>query len=106
MVPAIRPSDVQWTRNSNPYVGGDPITYIEYGRAMTNFYQAHVREPVFLAMTHAGLWALDDQDSGVSLASATGSTLMIFATYLVGAALLSPAVGLIAAFLTATSSKW
>jgi len=102
MVPAIRPSDVQWTRNSNPYVGGDPITYIEYGRAMTNFYQAHVREPVFLAMTHAGLWALDDQDSGVSLASAAGSTLMIFATYLVGAALLSPAVGLIAAFLTAT----
>jgi hypothetical protein len=99
---ALRPFDIEWTRQTDPYVGGDPITYIEYGRAITNFYQAHVREPVFLTMTHAGLWAVDDQNVGVSLASATGSTLMIFATYLVGAAVLSPAVGLIAALLTAT----
>ena len=69
---------------------------------MQSFYQPHVREPVFLAMVHAGLWALDDQDFGVSLASAVGSMLAIFATYLVGAALLSPAAGLLAALLTAT----
>ena len=69
---------------------------------MTTFYQPHVREPVFLAMTHAGLWALDDQDYGVSLASAVGSTLAIFATYLVGSALLSPLTGVLAALLTAT----
>ena len=68
---------------------------------MTSFYQPHVREPVFLALTHAGLWALDDQDYGVSLASLVGSTLAIFATYLVGAALLSPLTGLLAALLTA-----
>ena len=98
---AIRPSSVVWQRVPNPYVGGDPITYIEYGRAMTTFYQPHVREPVFLALTRAGLWALDDQDFGVSLASAVGSTLAIFATYLVGAALLSPLTGLLAALLMA-----
>ena len=102
IVPAIRPSRVTWYRVPNPYVGGDPITYIEYGRQMTSFYQPHVREPVFLAMTSVGLWALDDQDYGVSLASAVGSTLAIFATYLVGAAILSPLVGLLAALLTAT----
>ena len=101
LVPAIRPSRVTWYRVPNPYVGGDPITYIEYGRQMTSFYQPHVREPVFLAMTSVGLWALDDQDYGVSLASAVGSTLAIFATYLVGAAVLSPLAGLLAALLTA-----
>lgn len=100
-VPAIRSSRLGWARVPNPYVGGDPINYIKYGREMTSFYQPHVREPVFLALTRAGLWALDDQDAGVSLASAFGSTLAIFATYLVGAALLSPLVGLLAALLTA-----
>jgi 4-amino-4-deoxy-L-arabinose transferase-like glycosyltransferase len=100
-VAAVAPT-FHWTRQPNPYVGGDPITYIEYGRSMTSFYQGHVREPVFLAMTHAGIRALDDQDAGVSLASATGSTLMIYAAYLVGAAVLSPAAGLIAALLAAT----
>ena len=102
LVPAIRPQSVRWTHEPNPYVGGDPITYIQYGREMQSFYQPHVREPVFLAMVHAGLWALDDQDFGVSLASAVGSMLAIFATYLVGAALFSPAAGLLAALLTAT----
>jgi Dolichyl-phosphate-mannose-protein mannosyltransferase len=102
LVAAIRPSSVHWTREPNPYVGGDPITYLQYGREMTTFYQPHVREPVFLAMTHVGLWALDSQDYGVSLASAAGSTLAIFATYLVGAALLSPFTGLLAALLMAT----
>ena len=102
LVPAIRPSRITWYRVPNPYVGGDPITYIEYGRQMTSFYQPHVREPVFLAMTSAGLWALDDQDYGVSLASAAGSTAAIFGTYLVGAAILSPLAGLLAALLTAT----
>src|SRR6187200_751994 len=88
LVSTMRPSRVHWYPEARPYVGGDPITYIEYGREMRSFYEPHVREPVFRAMTHAGLWALDDQDAGVSLASATGSTLAIFATYLVGTALL------------------
>ena len=102
LVPPIRPGSIHWTPYTNPYVGGDPITYIEYGRSMTSFYQPHVREPVFLAATRAGLWALDDQDAGVSLASAVGSTLAIYATFLVGAAVLSPLTGVVAAALMAT----
>lgn len=99
LVAWIKPSTIQWPREPRPYVGGDPITYIQYGREMTSFYQPHVREPVFLALTRGGLWALDDQDAGVSLASAIGSTLTIFATYLVGSVLLSPLTGLLAALL-------
>jgi len=84
-----------------PYVGGDPINYLAYARQMESFYQAHVREPVFLASTRAALWLLDGQDAGVSLASCVGSVLAVFATYLLGVALLSPAAGLLAALLMA-----
>jgi 4-amino-4-deoxy-L-arabinose transferase-like glycosyltransferase len=97
----LRPSGVQWRREPRPYIGGDPITYLQYAREMTTFYQPHVREPVFLATTRLGLWALDDQDAGISLASAAGSLLAILATYLLGAALVSRAGGLIAAALMA-----
>jgi 4-amino-4-deoxy-L-arabinose transferase-like glycosyltransferase len=93
----LRPSTVAWGRIANPYVGGDPITYLKYARAMTSFYQPHVREPVFLATTRLGLWATGGQDAGISLASAAGSVLAIFATYLLGAALVSPLAGLVAA---------
>ncbi|HYT67335.1 MAG TPA: glycosyltransferase family 39 protein [Vicinamibacterales bacterium] len=97
----LRPSTVVWRREPKPYVGGDPIAYLQYARAMTSFYQPHVREPVFLAETRLALWALDGQDAGVSLASAAGSVATVFATYLLGAALISPAGGLVAAALMA-----
>jgi 4-amino-4-deoxy-L-arabinose transferase-like glycosyltransferase len=97
----LHPAAMRWNRLSTPYVGGDPINYLLYARTMTTFYQPHVREPVFLAMTRAALWALDGQDAGVSLASAIGSMLAIFATYLLGAALVSPIAGLLAAALMA-----
>jgi len=97
----FRPADVQWSRVPIPYVGGDPINYLAYARQMESFYQAHVREPVFLASTRAALWLLDGQDAGVSLASCVGSVLAVFATYLLGVALLSPAAGLLAALLMA-----
>jgi hypothetical protein len=93
----LHPSAMVWAPVPTPYVGGDPINYLAFAREMTTFYQAHVREPVFLAMTRAGLWALDGQDAGVSLASAVGSMLAIFATYLLGAALISPIAGLMGA---------
>ncbi len=96
----LRP-EVHWGREPRPYVGGDPINYLTFAREMTWFYQAHVREPVFLALTRAGLWALDGQDAAVGLASAVGSTLAVFATYLLGATLLSPVTGLMAALLMA-----
>ena len=97
----VRPSTIAWGRIANPYVGGDPISYLEYARAMTSFYQPHVREPVFLVTTRLGLWATGGQDAGISLASAAGSLVAIFATYLVGAALFTPLVGLAAAAIMA-----
>lgn len=101
LVPPIRPSAVQWQRIAQPYVGGDPVNYLKYAREMTSFYQPHVREPVFLALTRGALEALDGQDLALSLASLVGSTLAIFAIYLVGLELFSPTVGLLAALLTA-----
>jgi hypothetical protein len=97
----VQPSAVQWQRVPTPYVGGDPIAYLRYAREMTTFYQPHVREPVYLATTRAALWLLDNQDAAISFASAAGSVAAVFATYLLGAAAVSPAGGLIAAGLLA-----
>ena len=101
VAPALRPSHVVWGREERPYAGGDPINYLAFARQMTSLYQPHVREPGFLALTRVCLWALDQQDAAISLASAIGSMLAIFATYLVGAALISPLGGLAAAFILA-----
>jgi hypothetical protein len=101
MAEPLHPAGMRWGRESKPYVGGDPINYLAFAREMRTFYQPHVREPVFLAMTRAGLWVLDGQDAAVSLASAIGSTFAVFGTYLLGSALLSPAAGLLGAALMA-----
>jgi Dolichyl-phosphate-mannose-protein mannosyltransferase len=98
---SLRPSSVVWGREARPYVGGDPINYLKFAREMNGFYQGHVREPVFLAITRAGLWALDGQDAAVSFASLVGSTLAVFATYLLASALLSRPAGLVASLLLA-----
>ena len=97
----LKPSTIVWTREQRPYVGGDPIGYLAFAREMRSFYQPHVREPVFLATTKAGLWMLAGQDAGISLASAAGSTLTILGLYLLGSVLASRPVGLLAAFLGA-----
>lgn len=98
---SMRPASFSWKREARPYVGGDPINYIRFAREMTSFYQAHVREPVFLALTRAWLWALDGQDAAVSFASLTGSTLTVFAAYLLGSVVWSRSAGLFAALFTA-----
>jgi hypothetical protein len=90
----VRPPAYHWPADT-PYVGGDPINYLKYAREMRSFYQAHVREPMFLALTRSFLWLLSDQDAAVSFASMTGSVLTIFAAYLLGAAVLSRAAGLV-----------
>ena len=105
LVPAIRPQSVHWTHEPNSYVGGDPITYIQApaGRCSpptsctcaSRRFSPMVRPLELRACPQR-------QDFGVSLASAVGSMLAIFATYLVGGALFSPAAGLLAALLTAT----
>jgi 4-amino-4-deoxy-L-arabinose transferase-like glycosyltransferase len=93
----LEPGMYAWPAEEHPYVGGDPITYLKFAREMRSFYQAHVREPVFLAITRASLWLLDGQDVGISFASAAMSTAGIFATYLLGSAAFSRVVGLLAA---------
>jgi Dolichyl-phosphate-mannose-protein mannosyltransferase len=93
----LRPPSVRWKRVATPYVGGDPINYIKYAREMRSFYQPHVREPVFLALTRGFLWLVDGRDIAVSFASAFASVLVVPATYALGAAIGGPVVGLCAA---------
>jgi hypothetical protein len=93
----LRPAAVPWLRVDRPYEGGDPINYLRFAREMRHFYQAHVREPVFLALTRFMLWVMADSDIAVSYASLIGGTLAIVATFLLGRAAHSTVAGLIAA---------
>ena len=94
---ALRPYEPGWPPVPNPYVGGDPFNYLRFAREMTSFYQAHVREPLFLAMTRVYLWLLNGRDAAVSFASATGSVLAVLGTFLLASMLLPRAVALVPA---------
>lgn len=91
------PASWEWPRRDAQHDIGDPINYLAFARDMRSFYQAHVREPVFLAATRAWLTLTDGLDVSVSLASLSFSVLLIFATYLLGAGVASRGVGLAAA---------
>lgn len=93
----LRPDAVRWNRDRTPYVGGDPINYLKYAREMAGFYQPHVREPMFLAITRGFLWLLNDENVAVSFASAVSSALVVPAVYLLGAAAIGPLAGIAAA---------
>ena len=93
----VVPSSWKWPRREAQHDIGDPINYLAFARDMRSFYQAHVREPVFLAATRAWLWMTGGQDVSVSLASVSFSVLMILATSLLGASIASRTVGLAAA---------
>ncbi|HEY7056571.1 MAG TPA: glycosyltransferase family 39 protein [Vicinamibacterales bacterium] len=94
---ALEPAIYAWPPDPIPYVGGDPVNYLRFAREMRSFYQAHVREPMFLAITRLFLWLLGGQDVAVSFASATMSTLCVLATFLLGRRTFGNAVGLLAA---------
>lgn len=94
---SLRPRSIAWQRDPTPYVGGDPINYLEFAREMQSFYQAHVREPVYLTLVKSQLWLLNDNDVAVSVASAISSVLVVPAAYLAGAAAFGPVAGLGAA---------
>ncbi len=98
---SLRPTIYRWYPVQHPYEGGDPINYLKFAREMRSFYQAHVREPMFLALTRGFLGMLSNQDAAVSFASVTGSLLTIVAAYLLGSAVLSRAAGLTVALLLA-----
>ena len=93
---AITP-DWPWSRDTTPYVGGDPINYLKFARQMRNFYAAHVREPMFPAVTKIGLVLSGDEDVGISVTSITFGLLTLVATYALGTSVASPMVGLAAA---------
>jgi hypothetical protein len=102
---SLRPATVAWNaaplyphRDGPPtQYFGDPYTYPQYARAMTGFYDAHLREPVYVFVTKIWLAIVGDQDIAVSFASATFSVLAVFLTYLLGAIAFSRAVGVAAA---------
>jgi len=83
-----------------PY-GGDPAGYLRYARGMERFYDAHVREPLFVFATKIGLAVSGNADFAVSLTAGVFSTLMVLGTYLVGRLCFNRRVGLLAAFLLA-----
>ena len=101
----IRPGSITWEPEQRyPHKDGpptlyrsDPYTYLEAARTMTSFYAAHWREPVFPFVTRVFLGLLDGRDVAVSVASAFCSVLAIWFTYLLGAAVWSRPVGLLAA---------
>jgi hypothetical protein len=94
----LRPQSFSWAKIPVPYVGGDPINYLRFGRDMRSFYAAHVREPMFPAAVHVWLWLTGDVDVGLSFASATFSFLAIVATWWLGRVAYGVWVGLLAAF--------
>ena len=93
----LEPAQYAWPRYAVPYVGGDPASYLKFAREMRSFYQAHVREPMFLAITRGWLRLFHDQGIAISFASGSMSTLVILATFLLGRAAFSTPVGLLAA---------
>src|SRR4029078_13468389 len=50
---SLRPSRIRFGVERNPYVGGDPISYLQYSREMTAFYQPAARAQLVLAPTRA-----------------------------------------------------
>jgi hypothetical protein len=80
-----------------PGYDGDPFTYLSFAKEMRGFYDAHVREPVFVASARGFLALLGGDEAGLALTSAVYSTLLVAATYLLGATFFSPGVGLLAA---------
>lgn len=92
----LRPHSFSWAKIPVPYVGGDPIGYLQFGREMTSFYAAHVREPVFPAAVHLWLRLVDDQDVAVSFASAFFSFLAVGATWWLGRLAYGPWVAFLA----------
>ena len=100
----LAPDSLRFPQQDEPYVGSDAFNYIKYAREMTSFSQAHVREPVFLAVTRMWLWALDGRDIAVSFASVTFSILLVPATYLLARAAFGPLAGLLAALMIAVET--
>ncbi|MET0551595.1 MAG: glycosyltransferase family 39 protein, partial [Vicinamibacteria bacterium] len=95
-VERTHPDALRW-QPSEEITGGDPFHYVGRARAMRWFYEADVREPLFPALTRLMLAPTGGRIMAVHVASAAGSTLIVLATYLLGAAAFSRVTGLLAA---------
>lgn len=99
----VRPSSIDWPRASMPY-RHDAKSYLDSARAMEHFYdfyEARLREPLFVFSTKVGLWLTGGQDIAVSLVSSIFGLLLVPATYVLGRSLGGVVVGLLAALLVA-----
>jgi hypothetical protein len=94
---SLHPPSLRWTAAPDEEFGGDPLTYLRRARAMGNPYEANVREPLFPLAARLLLPLAGDRTWPVNAASAAFSTLLVLATYLLGAAAFSRVVGLGAA---------
>nr|AGD93298.1 hypothetical protein orf520 [uncultured bacterium]AGD93315.1 hypothetical protein orf520 [uncultured bacterium] len=102
---AIRPASIVWEREPlfphrdgrSTYYRSDPYIYLDAARNMQSFYGAHFREPVFPFVTKISLALFDGEDVAVSFASLFFSLAAIWLTYVLGAAVWSRPVGLLAA---------
>jgi len=96
----LHPRSFTFAAQAKPYEG-DPFSYLRFAREDHGFYDAHVREPLFLAAARLGLRASGGQDIGLNFASAFFGTVLVAATFLLGARAASPWVGIAAATLLA-----
>jgi dolichyl-phosphate-mannose-protein mannosyltransferase len=95
-VRALHPASLRWQPAWDGY-SGDPYNYLVRAREMGGFYEPNVREPLFPFVTRLMLRLLGDRNLAVNAASALFSTLVVLATYLLGAYAFSTVVGLGAA---------
>jgi hypothetical protein len=89
---------LEWRPDPHPYAG-DPYGYLLAAREDKWFYDAHVREPLFVFATKGLLHLTGGHDIAVNIASVAFSTLAVVGTYLLGAATFTPVVGVAAASL-------
>jgi hypothetical protein len=98
---ALRPDTWVWEKSLVPYQGGDPIRYIEFARQMRGFFDAHVREPLFVAWSRLFIVDFGLGDFGISVATMLASCLLVAATFVFARALFGQAIAVIAAILLA-----
>jgi len=97
---SLRPGAFEHAPYAEAY-GGDPFSYLTIARSMGAFYEPSSREPLFPALTRLALWFAADRDIGINFLSALASTLTCVSIFALGARLLSPWSGLLAALLWA-----
>jgi len=96
----LRPGGFEHAPTAHPYEG-DPFSYLMIARSMGAFYEPAVREPLYPALTRVGLTLAGGSDIGINFVSAVSSALVSLAIFAVGSRVLSPGVGVLAAFLWA-----